>query len=135
MPRTGHKRTAYCNRVLPRADLVSVGEGGEGVLVPGVPGRPGQRGSESVPPQGRPRFGLHPVIRERHFGALLDWRSHTAGNGTCGYRRSAWAALAFRSLGSRLSQPRRFDRDLFFTFLRLREGYRAGPQAGLRFQW
>ena len=27
-----------------------------------------------------------------------------------------------------------FDRDLFFTFLRLREGYRAGPRAGLRFQ-
>jgi hypothetical protein len=51
------------------------------------------------------------------------------------YRRSGWAAFAFRCLGSRLSQPRRFDRDLFFPFLRLREGYRAGPQAGLRFQW
>jgi hypothetical protein len=29
----GHKRTAHCDRVLPRADLVSVGEGGKGALV------------------------------------------------------------------------------------------------------
>lgn len=33
MPRIAHKRTAYCNRVLPRADLVSDGEGGNGALV------------------------------------------------------------------------------------------------------
>src|SRR5271165_900179 len=33
MPRIAHKRTAYCNRVLPRADLVSDGEGGKGALV------------------------------------------------------------------------------------------------------
>jgi len=33
MLRIVHKRTAYCDCVLPRADLVSVGEGGEGALV------------------------------------------------------------------------------------------------------
>jgi hypothetical protein len=33
MPRTGHKRTAQCNGVSPRADLVNAGEGGEGALV------------------------------------------------------------------------------------------------------
>jgi hypothetical protein len=33
MPRTGHKRTAQCNGVSARADLVNAGEGGEGALV------------------------------------------------------------------------------------------------------
>jgi hypothetical protein len=38
MPRIAYNRTAHRNRVLPRADFVSVGEGGEGALVQAYPG-------------------------------------------------------------------------------------------------
>lgn len=54
MPRIAYKSTAYCNRVLPRADLVSVGEGGEGALV-------------QTQPEGRQ---IRRAVSERRCGTL-----------------------------------------------------------------
>src|SRR5579871_1650625 len=56
MPRIAYKRTAYRNRVQPCADLVSVGEGGQGALVQTWAGKP-----------------VHPSVA----GPLLEFR----GNG------------------------------------------------------
>src|SRR5258708_1774918 len=100
MLRIAHKRTAYRNRVLLRADLVSVGEGGEGAL---VQTRLEGRFSFRKPDQcAGSMHGLFPVARVLRIASLFVVNPAL---GRVGRKLSVWhqtRPAAFRSTRRRL---------------------------------